>query len=62
MGSGSVMPSGKSKLTFDHILSRLPGELQENRETGTELHNLTGTMNDIHNTPRGSLVSFVFVL
>ena len=55
MGSGSVRPSGKSGLTFDHILSRLQGELQKSRETGVELHNLTGAMNNIHDTLGGSL-------
>jgi hypothetical protein len=41
--------SGKSGLTFDHIWSRLKGELQKSHETGAEPHNLTGWMNDIHN-------------
>jgi hypothetical protein len=40
MGSANVRPPGKSGLTFDHILSRLQGEL----------HNLTGAMTDIHDT------------
>jgi hypothetical protein len=57
MGAGSVRAPGKSGLTFDHILSRLQGELQKSRETGAELHNLTGAMNDIHDTLGGSLVS-----
>jgi hypothetical protein len=39
---------GKSRLNFDHILSRLQGELWKIRETGAELHNLTSAMNDIH--------------
>jgi hypothetical protein len=56
MGNGSVRPSGKSGLTFNHILSRLQGELQKSCETGAELHNLTGTMNDIHDMLGGSLV------
>lgn len=54
---GSMRPPGKSGLTFDHILSRLQGELQKSRETGAELHTLTGTMNDIHDTLGGGLVS-----
>ena len=57
MGSGSVRAAGKSGLTFDHILSRLQGKLQKGRETGVELHNLTGAMNDIHDMLGGSLVS-----
>ena len=50
---GSMRPPGKSGLTFDHILSRLQGELQKSQETGAKLHNLTGAMSDIH----GSIVS-----
>jgi hypothetical protein len=57
VGSVNVRVPGKSGLTFDQILSRLQGELQKSRETGAELHNLTGAMNDIHNTLGGSLVS-----
>jgi hypothetical protein len=57
MGGGSVRHPGKGGLTFDHILSRLQGELQKSRETGAELHNLTGAMNDIHNTLWSALVS-----
>lgn len=53
---GSTRPPGKSGLTFDHILSRLQGELQKSRETGAELHSLTGAMNDIHETLGGNLV------
>jgi hypothetical protein len=59
MGSANVRPPGKSGLTFDHILSRLQGELQKSRETGTELHNLTGAVADIHDTLGGSLVSLL---
>ncbi|KAF9259932.1 hypothetical protein L218DRAFT_907825 [Marasmius fiardii PR-910] len=47
---GSMRPPGKSGLTFDHILTRLQGELQKSRETGAELHTLTSAMNDIHDT------------
>ena len=53
---GSMRPPGKSGLTFEHILSRLQGELQKSRETGAELHTLSGTMNDIHDTLGGNLV------
>jgi hypothetical protein len=56
MGS-SLRPPGKSGLAFDHILSRLQGELQKSRETGAELHFLNGSMNDIHDTLGGTLVS-----
>ncbi|KAJ3853338.1 hypothetical protein EV368DRAFT_39120 [Lentinula lateritia] len=50
---GSMRPPGKSGLTFDHILNRLQGELQKSRETGAELHTLTGAMTDIHDTLGG---------
>jgi hypothetical protein len=60
VGSGNVRAPGKSGLTFDHVLSRLQGELQKSCETGAELHNLTGAMNDIHDTHGGSLVSPTF--
>ena len=53
---GSMRPPGKSGLTFDHILSRLQGELQKSRETGAELHSLTTAMEDIHDTLGGALV------
>ncbi|KAI9461341.1 hypothetical protein HD554DRAFT_2028256 [Boletus coccyginus] len=52
---GSMRPPGKSGLSFDHILSRLQGELQKSRETGAELHSLTTAMNDIHDTLGGTL-------
>lgn len=54
---GSMRPPGKSGLSFDHILSRLQGELQKSRETGAELHSLTTAMNDIHDTLGGAMVS-----
>ena len=54
---GSMRPPGKSGLSFDHILSRLQGELQKSRETGSELHSLTTAMNDIHDTLGGAVVS-----
>jgi hypothetical protein len=60
---GSMRPPGssaKSGLTFDHILSRLQGELQKSRETGAELQGLNGAMGDISETLSGVLVSFVF--
>jgi hypothetical protein len=54
---GALGAPGKSRLAFNHILHRLQVELQKSRETGAELHNLTGVMNDIHDTLGGSLVS-----
>ncbi|KAJ7076029.1 hypothetical protein B0H15DRAFT_741519, partial [Mycena belliarum] len=52
---GSMRPPGKSGLTFDHILSRLQGELTKSRETGQDLQTLSGAMNDIQDTLGGSL-------
>ncbi|KAH9918687.1 uncharacterized protein B0H18DRAFT_1086818 [Fomitopsis serialis] len=52
---GNVRPPGKSGLTFDHILTRLQGELQKSRDTGAELHSLTNAMNEIHDTLGGNL-------
>jgi hypothetical protein len=56
-GMNSAMrPPDKSGLTFNHILSRLQGELQKSRETGAELHNVTFAMNDIHDTLGGGSI------
>ncbi|KAJ7208063.1 hypothetical protein GGX14DRAFT_455387 [Mycena pura] len=52
---GSMRPPGKSGLTFDHILSRLQGELNKSRETGQDLQTLSGAMNEIQDTIGGSL-------
>ncbi|KAG1733163.1 hypothetical protein EDB19DRAFT_1639852 [Suillus lakei] len=52
---GSMRPPGKNGLSFDHILSRLQGELQKSRDTGAELHSLSTAMNDIHDTLGGSV-------
>lgn len=57
---GGARPPGKGGLTFDHILSRLQGELQKSRETGAELHSLTNAMNDIHETLGGNIVRLSF--
>ena len=56
---GSMRPPGKSSLTFDHILSRLQGELGKSRETGAELHSFNSSMNKIHDTLGGTLVSYL---
>ena len=53
---GSMRTPGKSGLTFDHILSRLQGELQKSRETGAELQTLTGAVTEIQDTLGGTLV------
>ncbi|KAJ7641378.1 hypothetical protein FB45DRAFT_900052 [Roridomyces roridus] len=52
---GSMRPPGKSGLTFDHILSRLQGELTKSRETGQDLQTLSGAMNEIQDTLGGTL-------
>ena len=49
------------ELTFDYILSRFQRESQKSWETGAELHNPTGAMNDIHDTLDGSLVSRSYI-
>ncbi|KAI0659051.1 hypothetical protein C8Q70DRAFT_1054345 [Cubamyces menziesii] len=51
---GNVRAPGKSGLTFDHILSRLHGELQKSRETGAELHSLSNGLTEIHETLGGN--------
>ena len=56
MGANMCVP-GKSGMTFDHILSRLQGEIQKCRETSAELHSLTEAMNEIHKSLGGNLVS-----
>ncbi|KAI0777539.1 hypothetical protein BD413DRAFT_467114 [Trametes elegans] len=52
---GNARAPGKSGLTFDHILSRLQGELQKSRETGAELHSLSSGLAEIHETLGGNL-------
>ncbi|KXN86843.1 hypothetical protein AN958_09579 [Leucoagaricus sp. SymC.cos] len=54
---GSMRPPGKSGLTFEHILNRLQGELQKSRETGSELHSLTSSMNEVHDVLGGNMPS-----
>ena len=53
---GSMRPPGKSGLSFDHILSRLQGEIHKSHETGAELHSLSTAMNDIRDTLCGAAV------
>ena len=53
MGRVSVRAPGKSGLMYDHTLSRLQGELCKSQETGAELCDLIGAMNDINDTLRG---------
>ena len=58
MGSSARAP-GKSGLTFEHILQRLQGELTKSRDTGSDLHSLSGTMNEIHETLGGNQVNIL---
>ena len=41
MASGNVRPPDKSELKFDHVLSRLEGELQKNHVIAAKFHHLT---------------------
>lgn len=54
-GMGGAPRTGKSGLTFDHILSRLQSELAKSRETGGELQTLTGALVDVQDTLGGAL-------
>ncbi|THH23256.1 hypothetical protein EUX98_g7920 [Antrodiella citrinella] len=54
MGGNARQPM-KGGITFQDLLSRLQGELQKSRETGSELTNLQNTMGDIHDTLGGNL-------
>lgn len=60
MGSmgANMRPPGKSGLSFDHILSRLQGELQKSRDTSTDLQNLSNSMNDLQDILGGTLVRY----
>ena len=55
-GMGTSEP-GEERVDVLSHLSGLQGELLKSRETGVELHNHTGTMNDIHDISGGPLVS-----
>jgi hypothetical protein len=59
MGGGMRQP-GKSGLTFEHILSRLQGELQKSRETSMELTAVTNSINDIGEVISGGVSSVCF--
>ncbi|KAF8916827.1 SMAD/FHA domain-containing protein, partial [Mucidula mucida] len=51
----SSLPNPPNGLTFEHILTRLQGELQKSRDTGAELGALTGSMGEIGETLGGTL-------
>ena len=62
-GAGQVHRRGPSKpnnnqqsnsgLSFEHVLSRLQGELQKSRDTSTNLGDLTSTLGEVHDTLGG---------
>ncbi|KAL4073464.1 hypothetical protein J3A83DRAFT_4228791 [Scleroderma citrinum] len=54
MGANMRAP-GKSGLSFDHILSRLQGELQKSRDTNNDLQNLSNSMGELQDILGGSL-------
>ncbi|KZT53720.1 SMAD/FHA domain-containing protein [Calocera cornea HHB12733] len=58
-GMGSARAPGKSGLTFDHLLSRLQGEIVKSRETGNELGMIGREMGEIGDTLSGGLVRVV---
>lgn len=54
--AGSMRAPGRGALSFDHILSRLQGEVQKSRETGSDLNTVNMLMSTVQNTLGGSLV------
>ncbi|KAJ7083608.1 hypothetical protein B0H15DRAFT_932277 [Mycena belliarum] len=54
MGGGGPRAPGRG-LTLDHIFSRLQAELAKSRDTGHDLHVLTGALNNIEDTLNGAL-------
>jgi hypothetical protein len=52
-GGGRGRAPGRG-LTLDHILSRLQAELAKSRDTGHDLHVLTGALNTIGDTLNGA--------
>ncbi|KAI5478422.1 cell cycle arrest in response to pheromone-related protein [Pseudohyphozyma bogoriensis] len=47
--------SGSNGLSFDHVLSRLQGELQKSRDTGSHLGDLNSTLNEVHDHLGGGI-------
>ncbi|EJT99188.1 hypothetical protein DACRYDRAFT_23804 [Dacryopinax primogenitus] len=54
-GMGAARAPGKSGLTFDHLLSRLQGEIVKSRDTGNELGMIGREMSEIGETLSGNL-------
>ncbi|GJN94006.1 hypothetical protein Rhopal_007069-T1 [Rhodotorula paludigena] len=44
---------GQNGLSFEHVLSRLQGELQKSRDTGANLGDVNSTLNIVHDTLGG---------
>lgn len=51
----------KERARLRPYIKQAQGELQKSKETGAELRNLTGAVNDIHDTLGGSLVSLYVI-
>ena len=47
LGGGMRQPGKSSGLTFDHIVSRIQGELNKSRDVSAELNNVTSSINEI---------------
>ncbi|GAA5877832.1 hypothetical protein JCM3774_000190 [Rhodotorula dairenensis] len=47
------LPSSQSGLSFEHVLSRLQGELQKSRDTGVNLTDVNSTLTVVHETFSG---------
>ncbi|GAA5934404.1 hypothetical protein JCM1841_000913 [Sporobolomyces salmonicolor] len=45
--------NAQNGLSFEHVLSRLQGELQKSRDTGSNLSDVNTTLNDVHDTLGG---------
>ncbi|GAA5915241.1 uncharacterized protein JCM6883_002371 [Sporobolomyces salmoneus] len=46
--------NAQNGLSFEHVLSRLQGELQKSRDTGSNLNDVNSTLCDVHDTLGGS--------
>ncbi|TKA51778.1 hypothetical protein B0A53_05464 [Rhodotorula sp. CCFEE 5036] len=52
-GGGGGLPSSQSGLSFEHVLSRLQGELQKSRDTGVNLTDVNSTLTVVQDTFSG---------
>ncbi|GAA5851022.1 hypothetical protein JCM3766R1_007105 [Sporobolomyces carnicolor] len=46
--------NAQNGLSFEHVLSRLQGELQKSRDTGSNLNDVNSTLCDVHDTLGGA--------